>query len=145
MRCIQRSIIVDRGEKPLALFFKICHAIRQFFFSKEPGIAGTQFEIKIKPPPPGTGMVLLFHRESIGKSLSLFSWYQIQQEDAYQLSSSARMAGVVCANEDQIRRQGRCNNSKMNGAYLTSLPKEMMRSMAGFPTNVDPLSRTCRP
>jgi hypothetical protein len=24
----------------------------------------------------------------------------------------------------------------MNGAYLTSLPREMMRSMAGFPTNV---------
>ncbi|SAL95499.1 hypothetical protein [Absidia glauca] len=48
--------------------------------------------------------------------------------------SSPRMAGFVRANEDQMRRQGRWNNTKMNGAYLTSLSREMMRSM-GFPTN----------
>ncbi|SAL96384.1 hypothetical protein [Absidia glauca] len=45
------------------------------------------------------------------------------------------MAAIVGANEDQIRRQRRWNNTTMNGAYLTSLPREMMRSMAGFPTN----------
>ncbi|SAL95159.1 hypothetical protein [Absidia glauca] len=48
--------------------------------------------------------------------------------------SPARMAGNVCANVDQMRRQGRWNNTTINGAYLTYLPKELMRSMAGFPT-----------
>jgi hypothetical protein len=35
---------------------------------------------------------------------------------------------------DQIRRQGRWNNTTINGAYFNNLPTEMMRSMAGFPT-----------
>jgi hypothetical protein len=41
------------------------------------------------------------------------------------------MADIVCANEDQIRR--RWSNTAMNGAYLTSLPKEMLRSMGMLP------------
>ncbi|SAL95116.1 hypothetical protein [Absidia glauca] len=49
--------------------------------------------------------------------------------------SSARMAGNVCANADQIRGQGRWNNTIINGAYLTNLSSELVRSMAGFPTN----------
>ncbi|SAL95798.1 hypothetical protein [Absidia glauca] len=44
------------------------------------------------------------------------------------------MAGNVCANVDQIRRQGRWNNTTINGAYLTNLPRELVRSMADFPT-----------
>ncbi|SAL96094.1 hypothetical protein [Absidia glauca] len=44
------------------------------------------------------------------------------------------MAGIVLANEDQIRRQGRWNDTTMDGAYLTSLPREMMQSMACFST-----------
>jgi hypothetical protein len=48
--------------------------------------------------------------------------------------SSARMAGNICANADQIRRQGRWNNTTINGTYLTNLPRELVRSMAGFPT-----------
>ena len=42
----------------------------------------------------------------------------------------AELAGV---NEDQIRRQGRWHKTSMNGAYLRTLPREMMRTMAGFP------------
>ncbi|SAM08959.1 hypothetical protein [Absidia glauca] len=44
------------------------------------------------------------------------------------------MAGSVRANVDQIRRQGRWNNTTINGACLTNLPRELVRSMAGFPT-----------
>ncbi|SAL99398.1 hypothetical protein [Absidia glauca] len=65
----------------------------------------------------------------------LFSWYQVQQEDAINCGSSARTAGIMCANEDQIRRQGRWTNTTINGAYFTSLPRKTMRLMAGFPTN----------
>ncbi|SAM03078.1 hypothetical protein [Absidia glauca] len=48
--------------------------------------------------------------------------------------SSARVVGNVCANVDQIRRQGRWNNTTINGAYLTNLPRELVRLMAGYPT-----------
>ncbi|SAM08499.1 hypothetical protein [Absidia glauca] len=44
------------------------------------------------------------------------------------------MAGNVCSNVDQIRRQGWWNNTMINGPYLTNLPRESVRSMAGFPT-----------
>lgn len=46
--------------------------------------------------------------------------------------SSARMADLAGVYEDQIRRLGRWNNTTMNGAYLTGLPREAMRAMAGF-------------
>ncbi|SAL97534.1 hypothetical protein [Absidia glauca] len=49
-------------------------------------------------------------------------------------SSSARMAGNVCANVDQIRRQGRWTYTTISDAYLTNLPRELVRLMAGFPT-----------
>jgi hypothetical protein len=49
--------------------------------------------------------------------------------------SSAGMADIVCANENQIRRQGRWNNATISGAYFTSLPREIMQPMAGFPAN----------
>ncbi|SAM05586.1 hypothetical protein [Absidia glauca] len=54
--------------------------------------------------------------------------------------SSARMAGNMCANVDQIRRQGRWNKITINGAYLTNLPRKLVRSKAGFPTLFDSFS-----
>ncbi|KAL0137622.1 hypothetical protein V8B55DRAFT_1578467 [Mucor lusitanicus] len=42
----------------------------------------------------------------------------------------ADLAGVH--DEDQIRRLGRWNTTTMNSAYLTGLPREAMRVMAGF-------------
>jgi hypothetical protein len=48
--------------------------------------------------------------------------------------ASARMADLNGVAESDIRRQGQWNNSAMNGAYLTTLPRGIMRSMAGFPT-----------
>ncbi|SAM08490.1 hypothetical protein [Absidia glauca] len=78
-------------------------------------------------------MVLLFS-SGIDRQGPTFPWYQIQQKSHIKCGSSARMAGKVCANVDQIRRQGRWNNTMINGAYLTNLPRELVRSMAGFPT-----------
>ncbi|SAM04818.1 hypothetical protein [Absidia glauca] len=74
--------------------------------------------MKIKPPRQVQEWSCSSRWESIDKALS----------------SPARMAGTVCANVDQIRRQGRWNNITMNGAYLTNLPRELVRSMAGFLT-----------
>ncbi|SAM05200.1 hypothetical protein [Absidia glauca] len=65
--------------------------------------------------------------------MNIFCWYQDQQINTYHGSSDC-MADIMSVNENQIRRQGRWNNTTMNGAYLTSFPRKMMRSMAGFPT-----------
>ncbi|SAM09657.1 hypothetical protein [Absidia glauca] len=81
--------------------------------------------MKIKPPRQA--------QESIGKTLSSPGIW-LNKKTHINCGSSARMAGNVCANVDQIRRQGRWNNTTINGAYLTKLPRELVRSMAGFPT-----------
>ncbi|SAM04045.1 hypothetical protein [Absidia glauca] len=88
-----------------------------------------------KTAPPGTEMALLFP-SGIDQQVPLFSWYQVQQKTHINYGSSACLAGNVCANVDQIRRQGRWSNTTINGAYLTNLPRELVRSMAGFPTYV---------
>ncbi|SAL96447.1 hypothetical protein, partial, partial [Absidia glauca] len=63
------------------------------------------------------------HRESIGKALSS-SGIRSNKKTHIDCGSSARMAGSMCANVDQIRRQGRWNNTTINGAYLTNLSRE---------------------
>jgi hypothetical protein len=89
--------------------------------------------MKIKPPRQAQEWSYSFHRESIGKALSS-SGIRSNKKTPINCDSSARMAGNMCANVDQIRRQGRWNNTTINGAYLTDLPRELVRSMAGFPT-----------
>ncbi|SAM05385.1 hypothetical protein [Absidia glauca] len=98
-----------------------------------PGIAGTQFEMKIKPSRQAQEWSYSFHRESIGKTLSS-PGIRANKNTHINCGSSARMAGNVRANVDQIRHQGRWNNTSTNGVYLTNLPRELVRSMAGFPT-----------
>ncbi|KAL3702058.1 hypothetical protein R1sor_020080 [Riccia sorocarpa] len=46
--------------------------------------------------------------------------------------SGARMAELGGASEAQIRRLGRWNHQTMENCYLTSLPREAMRTLAGF-------------
>ncbi|SAL97010.1 hypothetical protein [Absidia glauca] len=91
--------------------------------------------MKIKPPRQAQEWSYSSHRKSIGKALSS-PGIRSNKSTYINCGSSARMAGNVCANVDQIRRQGRWNNTTINGAYLTTLPREMVQSqsMAGFPT-----------
>ncbi|SAM00964.1 hypothetical protein [Absidia glauca] len=89
--------------------------------------------MKIKPPRQTQEWSYSSHRESIGKTLSSPS-IRSNKKTHINCGSSARVAGNVCANVDQIRRQGRWNNTTIYGAYLTNLPRESVRSMAGFPT-----------
>ncbi len=46
--------------------------------------------------------------------------------------SSARIAELVGASDGHIRRQGRWNTQAMEGCYLTSIPREAVRALAGF-------------
>ncbi|SAM00926.1 hypothetical protein [Absidia glauca] len=89
--------------------------------------------MKIKPPRQAQEWSYSSHRESIGKALSS-PGIKSNKKTHINCGSSARMAGTVCANVDQIRRQGRWNNTTINGAYLTSLPRKLVRSMTDFST-----------
>ncbi|SAM03068.1 hypothetical protein [Absidia glauca] len=89
--------------------------------------------MKIKPPRQTQEWSYSSHRESIGKAPSS-PGIRSNRKKHIDCGSSARMAGNVCANVDQIRRHGRWNNININGAYITNLPRELVRSMAGFPT-----------
>ncbi|SAM01043.1 hypothetical protein [Absidia glauca] len=82
-------------------------------------MAGDSIRNEDKPPPRHAQEWFYSpQRESIGKALS----------------SPARMAGNVFANVDEIQCQRRWNCTTINDAYLTNLPRELVRSMAGFPT-----------
>jgi hypothetical protein len=85
--------------------------------------------MKIKPPHQAQEWSYFSHRKSIGKTLSS-PGIRSNKSTHINCGSSARMAG----NGDQIRRQGRWNNNTINGACLINLPRELVRSMAGFPT-----------
>ncbi|SAM08019.1 hypothetical protein [Absidia glauca] len=89
--------------------------------------------MKIKSPRQAHEWSYSSHRESIGKALSS-PGISSNKKTHINCGSSAHMAGNVCANVGQIRRQGRWNNTTINGAYLTNLPRDLMRSMVGFPT-----------
>jgi hypothetical protein len=47
-------------------------------------------------------------------------------------SSGARMADLAGASHDHIRRQGRWNSSSLDSSYLINLPREILRTTAGF-------------
>ncbi|SAL99742.1 hypothetical protein [Absidia glauca] len=89
--------------------------------------------MKTKPPRQAQELSYSSHRESIDKALSS-PGIRSDKKTHINCGSSARMAGNVCANVDQIRRQGRWNNITINGAYLTNLSRQLVRSMAGLPT-----------
>ena len=46
--------------------------------------------------------------------------------------SAAKLAEAAGASEAQLRRAGCWNGAKMEGSYLTTLPKKAMRALAGF-------------
>ncbi|SAM08368.1 hypothetical protein [Absidia glauca] len=89
--------------------------------------------MKIKPLGQAQERSYSSLRGSIGKALSS-PGIRSNRKTHINCGSLARMAGNGCANVDQIRRQGRWNNTTINDTYLTNLPRELVRSMAGFPT-----------
>ncbi|SAM00447.1 hypothetical protein [Absidia glauca] len=89
--------------------------------------------MKIKPPRKAQEWSYSSHRESIGKALSS-PGIRFNKKTHINCGSSARMAGNVCANVDQIRCQGRWNNAAINSAYLANLPRELVRSVTDFPS-----------
>jgi hypothetical protein len=86
-----------------------------------PAIAGTQFEIKIKPPRHGE-MDLLFSL-GIDPQDTLFCW--CNKKTHINCGSSALLEDIMGVKEDQIRRKADGTTQRLR-AYLTSLPREMM-------------------
>ncbi|SAM02957.1 hypothetical protein [Absidia glauca] len=77
--------------------------------------------MKLKPPRQAQEWPYSSHWESIDKALSS-PGIRSNKKTHINCGSSARMAGNVRANVDHIRRQGRWNNTTINGAYLINLP-----------------------
>ncbi|SAL95407.1 hypothetical protein [Absidia glauca] len=90
--------------------------------------------MKIKLPRQAQEWSYSSHRESIGKAL-FFSWYHVQQKDTYQLAAHQLVWRVTCM-RTWVKYDTKANGTTQRWrGCLTSLPREMMRSMAGFPTN----------
>ncbi|SAM07126.1 hypothetical protein [Absidia glauca] len=70
--------------------------------------------MKIKPLRQAQERSYSSHRESIGMALSS-PGIRSNKKTHINCGSSARMTGNVCANVDQVRRQGRWNNTTMEG------------------------------
>ncbi|SAM03730.1 hypothetical protein [Absidia glauca] len=100
-------------------------------FADNKVLYGEGLSIKIKSPRQAQEWSYSSHRESIGKDLSS-PGIRYNKKAHINCGSSARMAGNVCANVDQIRHQGLWNNTTINGTYLTNLSRELVQSMAGF-------------
>ncbi|SAL96643.1 hypothetical protein [Absidia glauca] len=96
-------------------------------------ICVAQFEVKIKPPRQAQEWCYFSRRESIGKASSSLG-IMSNKNTHINCGSSARMAGKVCANVDQIRRQSRWNDTTINGSYLTNLPRKLIARAALNPS-----------
>lgn len=73
------------------------------------------------------------HRDAIGKAFKECNIFSSKKTHVTR-GAGARMADLQGVEESEIWRMGRWNNSTMNDAYLTGLPRGIMRSLAGFPT-----------
>ncbi|SAL94753.1 hypothetical protein [Absidia glauca] len=87
--------------------------------------------MKIKPPRQAQEWSYFSYGESIGKALAS-PCMRSNKKTHKNYGSSTRMAGNACANVDEIRRQDRWNNTTINDAYLISLARELVLSMADF-------------
>ncbi|POM71737.1 Hypothetical protein PHPALM_11653 [Phytophthora palmivora] len=79
-----------------------------------------------------TAMSYRAHYDATVKAFTSLKMYSKAKTHAAR-GSGSRMAELAGATDSQIRRLGRWNASAMEGCYLTALPREAMRSLAGFP------------
>ncbi|ETI55557.1 hypothetical protein F443_01771 [Phytophthora nicotianae P1569] len=80
---------------------------------------------------PKKTMSYKVHREAITAALNHVG-IRSKAKTHVGRGSGSRMADLGGASESQIRRLGRWNTQAMEKCYLTSLPREAMRTLAGF-------------
>jgi hypothetical protein len=85
-----------------------------------PGYGWDSIWNKDKTAPPGAGVLLLF------------SWYQVQQKDAYQLRLISSYGGYRVCERGSIATPRPMEQHNDERRISTSLPRDMMQSMAGF-------------
>ncbi|SAM02838.1 hypothetical protein [Absidia glauca] len=96
-------------------------------------LSGTQFEKKIKPPRQAQEWSYSSHRESIGKA---FSSPRIKSNKGHISIAAHHLVWRVTCVRTWIKYDATADGTTQRWrAYLTNLPREMMRSMAGFPIN----------
>ncbi|ETO67568.1 hypothetical protein F444_15520 [Phytophthora nicotianae P1976] len=80
---------------------------------------------------PTKPMSYKVHHDAISSALK-YAGIRSKAKTHVGRGSGSRMADLGGASESQIRRLGRWNNQSMEKYYLTSLPREAMRTLAGF-------------
>ncbi|ETP36757.1 hypothetical protein F442_15373 [Phytophthora nicotianae P10297] len=80
---------------------------------------------------PTKPMSYKVHHDAISSALK-YAGIRSKAKTHVGRGSGSRMADLGGASESQIRRLGRWNNQSMEKCYLTSLPREAMRTLAGF-------------
>ncbi|POM80479.1 Hypothetical protein PHPALM_1680 [Phytophthora palmivora] len=81
--------------------------------------------------PTTTAVSYRANYDATAKAFTSLNMYSKAKTQAAR-GSGSRMAEVAGATDSQIRRLGRWNASAMEGCYLTVLPREAMRSLAGL-------------
>lgn len=114
-------------------FFWRWHIDAEPFPSFERSADWFNYKVLFTSVDPKKEMAYTTHLEPISKAFKKCNIISSKKTHAAR-GSSARMADLNGAAESDIRRQGHWNNTSMNGAYLTSLPRGVMRTMAGFPS-----------
>ncbi|OWZ08441.1 hypothetical protein PHMEG_00019017, partial [Phytophthora megakarya] len=118
------------GSLALYLFFRWCVQMEDVpnFLVPE-----NWYDIKVlkSGKGPTTSMTYRAHYDATIKAFTALGMHSKAKTHAAR-GSGARMAELVGATESQIRRLGRWNASTMEGCYLSALPREAMRSLAGF-------------
>ncbi|SAL98512.1 hypothetical protein [Absidia glauca] len=92
--------------------------------------------MKIKPPRQAPEWSYSSHRESIGMALSS-PGIRSNKNTHINCGSSARMVGNVCANVDQLRRQGRWNNTTGRFFYIARAALNPPTSLCGHDVQED--------
>ncbi|KAE8964038.1 hypothetical protein PR001_g29185 [Phytophthora rubi] len=91
------------------------------------------YDIKVLKSGKGMTTALTYraHYDATVKAFTALGMHSKAKTHAAR-GSGSRMAELAGASESQIRRLGRWNAGAMEGCYLTALPRDAMRSLAGF-------------
>ncbi|SAM07438.1 hypothetical protein [Absidia glauca] len=131
---LQSRSFIHRNPTTLSSFGRSEALLPSLRTDLRPGQSWDLIRNEDKTAPPGTGMVLLFS-SAIDQQGPLFSWYQVQQKDTYQLRLISSYGGKrVCERgSNTTPRPMKQHNDKRRISH--QLPRELVRSVAGFPIN----------
>ncbi|POM67506.1 Hypothetical protein PHPALM_16482, partial [Phytophthora palmivora] len=136
--CRALVMIMEQGKTNRFVLLALSHLIFSFdgvsrkktfqtFWSQKGGMISTYSSQRLTPD-------LITYRSHYDATVKAFSAHGFHSKAKTHAArgSGSQMAELAGATESQIRRLGRWNSSSMEGCYLSALPREAMRTLAGF-------------